>query len=131
MTSVLLTTKFFPPPPREQMVPRPRLVERLEAGLRQRRKLTLISAPAGFGKTTLVVEACQRLEDCQMAWLSLDEADNDPLRFWRYAVTALRRADSQVGEMALEMLELAAAPQAVAEPQSVLVQIESALTSLL
>ncbi|RPJ39653.1 MAG: hypothetical protein EHM21_15475, partial [Chloroflexi bacterium] len=101
-----MTTKFFPPPPREQLVPRPRLVERLEAGLRQGRKLVLVSAPAGFGKTTLVVEACQRLgTGCQLAWLSLDDADNEPIRFWRYLVTALRRVEGGVGDLAIDMLE--------------------------
>jgi LuxR family transcriptional regulator, maltose regulon positive regulatory protein len=126
MASPLLTTKFFPPPVREKLVARTRLVERVELGLRQGRKLVLVSAPAGFGKTTLVVEACQRLGDCRMAWLSLDDADNEPIRFWRYLVTALRRvegglvAGGTLGELAMDMLEANQPPP-----------IETVLTGLL
>ncbi len=103
MPTTLMTTKFFPPPPRLQLVLRSRLIERLRLGLEQGRKLALVSAPAGFGKTTLVVEACRQL-GWQMAWLSLDSADNDPQRFWRYSITALRRVNPGVGALALDML---------------------------
>lgn len=80
----LLTTKLYIPPVRPNLVPRPRLIERLTAGLH--RKLTLVSAPAGFGKTTLLSEwASQRISESAngraVAWLSLDEGDNDPARF--------------------------------------------------
>ena len=71
---------------------RPRLIERLNAGLD--RKLTLISAPAGFGKTTMLSEwvaGCGRLEpEVRIAWLSLDEGDNDPARFLAYFIAALQ-----------------------------------------
>jgi LuxR family maltose regulon positive regulatory protein len=83
----LLTTKLYIPPPRPNLVPRPRLIERLDAGLH--RKLTLISAPAGFGKTTLLsewVSGCGR----PVAWVSLDEGDDDPARFLAYFVAALQ-----------------------------------------
>ncbi|MGI8549683.1 MAG: hypothetical protein ACR2PL_02635 [Dehalococcoidia bacterium] len=83
----LLRTKLFAPPPRPDLVPRPRLLARLTVGLSG--KLTLIAAPAGFGKTTLVSAwgaACPR----PTAWLSLDEADNDPARFLAYLVAALQ-----------------------------------------
>ena len=83
----LLSTNLFIPPTRPELVPRPRLIERLNAGLH--RKLTLISAPAGFGKTTLVSEwvaSCER----PTAWLSLDEGDHDPIRFLTYFVSALQ-----------------------------------------
>lgn len=103
MTADLLTTKFFPPPPRAQLVPRRRLVDRLLTGLQQGRGLALISAPAGFGKTTVVVEALQQAE-LRAAWVSLDSLDNDLIRFWRYFITALRRVDSASGELALDML---------------------------
>jgi LuxR family maltose regulon positive regulatory protein len=83
----LLTTKFYIPPVRPELVSRPRLIERLDGGLH--RKLTLISAPAGFGKTTLLSEwgaGCGR----PVAWLSLDEGDNDPTRFLAYFIAALQ-----------------------------------------
>ena len=89
MSSLLLSTKFSIPPLRSGLVPRPRLVERLETGLLQNgafeRKLTLISAPAGYGKTTLALEGIKRIE-LPVAWLSLDEADNDPRRFITYLI---------------------------------------------
>jgi LuxR family transcriptional regulator, maltose regulon positive regulatory protein len=103
MQTPLLTTKFFPPSARVQLVPRPRLVERLETGLRERRKLVLVSAPAGFGKTTLVVEAAQKMQ-VRLAWLSLAEADNEPVRFWRYLIAALHRILPDAGEVAVSML---------------------------
>jgi len=87
-------------------VSRPRLIERLNAGLQ--RKLTLISAPAGFGKTTLLSEwisesASQRC-DRPVAWVSLDEGDNDPTRFWSYLSAALQKAQPGIGETASTML---------------------------
>ena len=83
----ILQTKLYIPPIRSGLVPRPRLIERLNEGLS--RKLTLVSAPAGFGKTTLVSEW---LTGCAQpaAWLSLDEGDNDPARFLAYLITALQ-----------------------------------------
>jgi LuxR family maltose regulon positive regulatory protein len=85
----LLTTKFFIPSPSHALIPRPRLTARLSASLQH--KLTLISAPAGFGKTTLLAAWVQALPpgNPHVAWVSLDEGDNDPLRFWEYALTAL------------------------------------------
>ncbi|MCP4541373.1 MAG: tetratricopeptide repeat protein [Chloroflexi bacterium] len=94
----ILATKLYIPTPRPNVVLRSRLIERLNEGLGQNqsfgRKLTLISAPAGFGKTTLVSEwiaGCERLEPkvC-VAWLSLDEGDNDLTRFLAYLVAALQ-----------------------------------------
>lgn len=109
MTAPLLTTKFFPPPPREQIVSRPRLIERIESGLRQGCKLVLVSAPAGFGKTTLVVEAC-RQSGRSFTWLSLDAGENDPIRFWRYVVGAIRRVHPAAGELADQMLTASRPP---------------------
>jgi len=89
MSAPILATKLYIPPPRSKIVLRPRLIERLNEGLSARSKLTLISAPAGFGKTTLVSEwiaSCGR----PVAWLSLDEEDNDPTRFLAYFVSALQ-----------------------------------------
>src|SRR5687768_2322229 len=88
MSTPILTTKLYIPPPQPKVVLRPRLIERLNEALH--RKLTLISAPAGFGKTTLLSEW---LAGCEKpaAWLSLDEGDNDPSRFVAYLVAALQK----------------------------------------
>jgi LuxR family transcriptional regulator, maltose regulon positive regulatory protein len=89
MATSILATKLYIPPQRPGVVLRPRLIERLNDGLSASRKLTLISASAGFGKTTLVSEwvaGCGR----PVAWLSLDEGDNDPTRFLTYLVAALQ-----------------------------------------
>src|ERR1700694_761664 len=84
-----LTTKFFIPSSSRTLIPRPRLTAQISWGLRQ--KLTLALAPAGFGKTTLLAVWVHSLPpgDPQVAWVSLDEGDNDPLRFWAYVLTAL------------------------------------------
>src|SRR5512137_1498150 len=96
MSTPILATKLYIPPPRPKMVLRPRLIERLNEGLSASRKLTLISAPAGFGKTTLVSEwvaGCER----PVAWLSLDEGDNDPTKFLTYIVAALQTLPPKTG----------------------------------
>jgi LuxR family maltose regulon positive regulatory protein len=113
----LLRTKLFIPPSRPKVVLRPRLIERLNEGLQ--RKLTLISASAGFGKTTLVSEwiaTCGR----PAAWLSLDEGDADPARFISYLVKALQTIQAGIGEGLLAALQ---------SPEPL--QIETILTSLL
>ncbi|MCB9450252.1 MAG: LuxR family transcriptional regulator [Anaerolineaceae bacterium] len=108
----LLNAKFFIPPLRTEHVPRVRLTEQLDAF--PNRKLTLISAPAGFGKTTLVSEwiALLRQQDngetqtaSDVVWLSLDESDNDLSRFLNYLIAALRRAYQDIGNAALDMLQ--------------------------
>ena len=88
MSEPILATKLYIPPSRSKIVLRPRLIERLTEGLSASRKLTLVSAPAGFGKTTLVSEWVAGC-DQKVAWLSLDEADNDPARFLTYLFSAL------------------------------------------
>ena len=88
MSTPILATKLFIPPPRPKVVPRPRLLERLNEGLHG--KLTLISAPAGFGKTTLVSEWLAAPSGRPAAWLALDEGDSDPTRFLTYLVAALQ-----------------------------------------
>src|SRR5512140_2374181 len=92
----ILVTKLYIPPTRTGVVPRAHLIERLNEGLVKGRKLTLISAPAGFGKTTLVSEW---VADCgrPVAWLSLDEEDNDPTRFLIYLIAALRTLTPETG----------------------------------
>lgn len=100
MAGSILTTKLHVPAPRRGLVPRPRLLRRLDEGLR--RRLVLISAPAGFGKTTLLAEWVQGLarDDAppvKVAWLSLDEGDNDPARLAAHLAAALARADGRLG----------------------------------
>ncbi len=101
----MLETKLYVPRPRRGLVPRPRLSERLSRGTAS--KLTLISAPAGFGKSTLLAEwlATISTDERSVAWLSLDEADNQPARFWTYVVTALRTIAPEVGTTALSLLQ--------------------------
>jgi LuxR family maltose regulon positive regulatory protein len=104
----LLTTKLHMPPPRSGLVKRPRLVERLDGGLRQDHRLTLIAAPAGFGKTTLATEWLysknKQVSSCSIAWLSLDEGDNDPARFFTYLIAALRQLDAGVCQATQSLL---------------------------
>ncbi len=118
MSAPILATKLHIPLPRPKAVLRPRLMERLNESLRGR-KLTMISAPAGFGKTTLVSEwvaGCKR----PVAWISLDEGDGDSVRFMTYLVAALQTLAADVGSGVLGALQ---SPQ----PSS----IESLLTILL
>src|SRR4051812_39101087 len=102
MSTLVLETKLYIPPPSPKAVLRPRLIERLNEGLH--RKLTLLCAPAGFGKTTLVSAWAANI-DRQVAWLSLDEGDSDPTRFLTYLVAALRTVAPGVGEGVLGVLQ--------------------------
>ena len=102
MSTPILATKLYIPPARPETVARLRLIDQLNAGIQ--RKLTLISAPAGFGKTTLVSQWLAGQER-PSAWLSLDERDNDLARFLTYLVAALQTAAPSVGQGVLGMLE--------------------------
>ena len=107
MPTPILTTKLYVPPRRPNVVLHSRLIERLNEGLHH--KLTLISAPAGFGKTTLVSEwiaGCER----PRAWLSLDEGDNDPARFLTYLVAALQTIAPTMCEGVLSGLQFPQPP---------------------
>ena len=122
MSETLLRTKLFFPPARPNLVPRPQLIERLNQGLQLGHKLTLVSAPAGFGKTTLVNIWVQQTQH-PIAWLSLDSNDSDPTRFLTYLVLSIDQVEGQeatIGRGALDMLQ---SPQ---PPPS-----ESVLTSLI
>jgi ATP/maltotriose-dependent transcriptional regulator MalT len=111
MTSPILATKLFIPPQRAKIVQRPRLIERLDEGLFAGNKLTLISAPAGFGKTTLV---CEWLAGCHRpaAWLSLDEGDNDLTIFLAYLVAALQTISAGIGTGVMAARQSSQAPPA-------------------
>ncbi|MFL5628369.1 MAG: LuxR C-terminal-related transcriptional regulator [Ktedonobacteraceae bacterium] len=104
---LLLTTKLYIPPASPNLLVRPRLIERVNEGMK--RKLILISAPAGFGKTTLLSEwrAVPPGSNIPMAWVSLDKADNDPTRFWMYITVALSTIDNDIVEQAMSILSLA------------------------
>lgn len=98
----LLSTKFFIPPKQQNLISRSRLLEKL--GLTFSRKLTLLSAPAGFGKTTLVSDWVSENEQ-PVVWLSLDKDDADPKRFWLYFITALQALSKEIGTTSLGMLQ--------------------------
>jgi LuxR family maltose regulon positive regulatory protein len=97
MPEGLLKTKLFAPPPRLNQVSRKLLLDKLNRSRQRGISFALISAPAGFGKTTLVGDWV-RASGIPFAWLALDEGDNDPLRFWRYVDAALQTIDGRIGE---------------------------------
>jgi LuxR family maltose regulon positive regulatory protein len=96
MPEGLLKTKLFAPTPRPNQVPRTALLDKLKRA-REMGVPALVSAPAGFGKTTLVMDWA-RASQLPIAWLALDEGDNDLLGFWRYVDAALQTIDSRIGE---------------------------------
>ncbi len=148
MPAPILATKLYIPPPRPTVVLRPRLIERLNEGLHC--KLTLISAAAGFGKTTLVsewIEACRlkiadpklntngsrrstdqrsEIDTPQFCWLSLDEGDNDPSSFLTYLVAALQTIAPNIGAGLLGALQSPQPPSA----ESILTTLLNEITSL-
>jgi LuxR family maltose regulon positive regulatory protein len=128
MPVTILATKLYIPPPQPKIVLRPHLVERLNEGLH--RKLILISASAGFGKTTLVSEWVASYEllepKVRTAWLSLDEGDNDPTRFLSCLVAALQTIRSDIGEGVLIALQSPQPPQS----ETILTTLINEITSL-
>jgi LuxR family transcriptional regulator, maltose regulon positive regulatory protein len=123
----LLSTKLAPPRPRSALVLRAGLLARLDAGLE--RKLTLLSAPAGFGKSTLVASWLATSTEGRglrtdsntlgtqssalsphIAWVALDEGDNDPVRFWRYLLSACQAFDPSIGAASLALLHASQCP---------------------
>jgi LuxR family maltose regulon positive regulatory protein len=108
MPAPLLETKLYVPRPRRGLVVRPRLIERLDRGAAA--TLMLVSAPAGFGKTTLLAAwlaagPASPTDSRSAAWLSLDRGDNDPGSYWTHVVAALRTAAPEVGARAVTLLE--------------------------
>ena len=119
MSIPVLATKLYMAPPPSRVITRPRLNNQLSDGLALGRKLTLISAPAGFGKSTLVSEWLAHC-DRPAAWLSLDENDNDPARFLVYLIRALQIILPNLGTEILSILQVPQRPP-----------IEAILTALL
>ncbi len=105
----ILATKLFIPPTRLDLVPRPQLINKMNAGLRG--KLTLVSAPAGYGKTTLVSAWAQQ-SGKPVVWLSLDENDNDLVRFLTYLIAGMQQMNGEIGVDILYTLETSQIPQA-------------------
>jgi len=138
MPAPLLTTKLYIPPIRAQLVPRPRLIERLNEGLTSTPGVTLISAPAGYGKTTLVSEWLHQVKDeggrrkdenylppssfrlhpLKVAWLSLEAADNDLTRFLSYLIAAFQQINPAVGQASQQLLQ-AGGPHSV-NPEAII-----------
>ncbi len=125
----LLTTKLKAPPLRMNLVERPRLTERMNDGLRQGHCLFLVSAPAGYGKTTLIVEWLQQLRQ-SVAWLALDADDNDPRRFFAYLIAALQHLYPTVGEVASSVLASSELPSGHALVTSLMNDIADVATPL-
>ncbi|HLO36128.1 MAG TPA: hypothetical protein VK194_08595, partial [Candidatus Deferrimicrobium sp.] len=103
MTSSLLDTKLYAPRRPNGLVSRPRLTDRVKRGTRS--KLTLVSAPAGFGKSTLLADwlGDAPADETVTAWLSLDPDDTDPVAFWTYVIAALRTVAPTIGAKALTL----------------------------
>lgn len=141
MSAPILATKLYVPPPRAKVVLRPRLIERLNEGLHRTSCVTLISAPAGFGKTTLLSEWVNQLVEggemkdesgetihplsytlnpSRVAWLSLDKGDNNPATFLTYIIAALQKLAENIGAGVLGVLQSPQTPP-----------IEAILTTLL
>jgi LuxR family maltose regulon positive regulatory protein len=126
MSTPILATKLYIPPARSKVVVRLRLIEELNKSLSSGRRLTLISAPAGFGKTTLVSEwvtECGR----PVAWLSLDEEDDDLTRFFVYFISALQRIAPTIGEEALGVLQTPQSPPI----ESILITLLNEITAVM
>lgn len=138
MSEKLLRTKLYVPPRRPNLISRPRLIERLNLGLQLGHKIALISAPAGFGKSTLISEwesslradiATQGDNRTQLAWLSLDQNDNDLTRFLTYIIGSLNQIEginSPIGRGAQGMLQ---SPQPPAS-EDILISLINDLTTL-
>jgi LuxR family maltose regulon positive regulatory protein len=116
MAAPFMATKLFIPPPGRYLVERPRLLEKLGECLRPGCRLTLVCAPAGFGKTTLVsawvttLKSSDQQSPPRVAWLSLDGRDNDPVIFWSYVIASLQAQQEGIGKQSLSLLQTAQSP---------------------
>ncbi|MDJ0593996.1 MAG: LuxR C-terminal-related transcriptional regulator [Pleurocapsa sp. MO_226.B13] len=118
----LLETKLYLPKWSADRVSRPRLVNRIHP----KRKLTLVSAPAGFGKTTLLAEWVAAMPTRPVAWVSLDRSDNDPAVYWTYLIAALNKIQPRLGERSLSLLRSPQPPPI----ESVLMTLLNELTAV-
>ncbi len=118
----LLETKLYLPKWSADLVSRPRLVNRIHP----KRKLTLVSAPAGFGKTTLLAEWVAAMPTRPVAWVSLDRSDNDPAVYWTYLIAALNKIQPRLGERSLSLLRSPQPPPI----ESVLMTLLNELTAV-
>ena len=103
MSTLLIHTKLSVPPVRRTQVSRPQLIEQLAMVQEPGTKLALVAAPPGFGKTSLLAEWVMQ-HPGQVAWLSLDEGDNDNVRFWDYVIAALQKVHANLGDSMLVLL---------------------------
>ena len=124
MTDQLLTIKLYAPPLRQGLVNRPRLMQKLNQGLQMGSRLTLIAAPAGYGKTTLALEWLENLKR-PYTWLSVDRDDNHPAQFLGYLIAALERMDKKIGEQIWPVVE------ALDPPENSLEHVQILLTEML
>ncbi len=106
MAYQVLTTKLYNPSIRADLVQRPRLVGRLESGYQAGKSVTLVSAPAGFGKTTLINQWISGSQPRKaFGWISLDDGDNNPTRFLTYLIAALQKVNPEIGRAILALLQ--------------------------
>ncbi|MEJ2513470.1 MAG: hypothetical protein P8Y72_17965, partial [Anaerolineales bacterium] len=124
MNDNLLLTKLYVPPPNPRVVMRPLLIARLNEGLARNSKLTLISAPVGYGKSTLA-SSWLATTDCPVAWLALDPEDNDPRRFWTYFVAAIQTIYPKLGQATRALLNSTQMPSNEGLLSSLINQITS------
>ncbi|MDJ0707777.1 MAG: LuxR C-terminal-related transcriptional regulator [Leptolyngbyaceae cyanobacterium MO_188.B28] len=117
-----LETKLYLPKWSADLVSRLRLIDLIHP----KRKLTLVSAPAGFGKTTLLAEWAAAVPTRPVAWVSLDQSDNDPALFWTYLITALQKIQPSLGERSLSLLQSPQPPSI----ESVLMTLLNELTAV-
>ncbi len=106
MTYQVLSTKLYTPPIQPTLVERLELIQRLENGYRSGKRVTLVSAPAGFGKTTVIREWLAAKKTIKSyGWVSLDDGDNDPVRFLIYLTSAIQKVNAQIGQSVLASLQ--------------------------
>ena len=129
MDKQLLTMKLYAPPLRPGLVHRLRLLQKMNVGLQEGRSLTLITAPAGYGKTTLALEWLTHL-DRAYGWLSLDRADNHPLQFLTYLIAALGDVDENMRAILESILEQQVHQDETTRVQSVLTALVNQLAKV-